>query len=56
MALGKPLPESWGGKQDEELAQATGVQDARFCHRGLFMITAKSKEGAIKLAELALAN
>jgi uncharacterized UPF0160 family protein len=41
---------------NEELAQVTGVADAVFCHNKLFMAVAKSKEGAIKLAELALAQ
>ena len=50
----KPLPKSWGGLKDEELQKVTGVEDAIFAHRGLFMAAAKSKEGAIKLAEIAL--
>ncbi|MFA5095235.1 MAG: MYG1 family protein [Candidatus Paceibacterota bacterium] len=50
----KNLPESWAGLRDEELQKITGVSDAVFCHRGLFMAVAKTKEGAIKLAELAL--
>jgi len=50
----KDLPEAWGGLRAEELQKVTGVGDAIFCHRALFMAVAKSKEGAIKLAELAL--
>lgn len=50
----KNFPESWGGLKDEELQAITGVPDAVFCHKALFMAIAKSKEGAIKLAELAL--
>lgn len=50
----KNLPESWAGLRNEELQKITGVSDAVFCHRALFMAVAKSKEGAIKLAELAL--
>ena len=50
----KDFPKSWAGLRDEELQKITGVPDAVFCHRGLFMAVAKSKEGAIKLAELAL--
>lgn len=50
----KRLPESWAGKTDEELQAITGVSDAVFAHRALFMAAAKSKEGAIKLANLAL--
>lgn len=48
------LPESWAGKRDQELIEATGVADAIFCHNKRFMVVAKSKEGALKLAELAL--
>ena len=48
------LPESWGGKSGEELQQVTGVKDAIFCHRARFMAAAKSQEGALALAEIAL--
>lgn len=50
-----PLPEAWAGLRGEDLAKATGVEDAVFCHPGRFIGGAKSKEGAVKLAELALA-
>jgi len=50
----KSFPQSWGGKNDQELAEVTGVEDAVFCHKALFLCGAKSKEGAIKLAEIAL--
>ncbi len=50
----KSLPQRWAGLRDEELQKVTGVPDAVFCHRALFLAGAKSKEGAIKLAELAL--
>jgi uncharacterized UPF0160 family protein len=50
----KNLPKSWAGLRDLELQKISGVFDAVFCHRGLFLAGAKSKEGAIKLAELAL--
>ena len=50
----KYFPKNWAGLKDEELQKITGVSDAIFCHRGLFLVGAKSKEGAIKLAELAL--
>ena len=50
----QPLPITWAGKTDEDLQEITGVTDAVFCHRGLFMALAESKEGAIKLAKLAL--
>jgi uncharacterized UPF0160 family protein len=50
----KDLPKSWGGKLGEELALQTGVSDAVFCHRNLFIAAARSKEGAIKLAKMAI--
>lgn len=50
----KDLPENWAGKRDEELAAVTGVSDAVFCHSKRFMAVAKSKEGAVALAKLAL--
>ncbi len=50
----KLFPESWGGKKGSELAEATGVPDANFCHKGRFLIVANSKEGALKLAKLAV--
>jgi len=50
----KPLPFAWGGKRDGELQKITGVSDAIFCHRGLFMAVAKTRESAIALAEIAL--
>lgn len=48
------LPASWGGLRDVELAEVTGVSDAVFCHTGLFICGAKSQEGAIRMAELAV--
>ena len=52
----KDLPKEWSGLRGEELQKVTGVEDAVFCHRALFMAVAESKEGAIKLAELALSR
>ncbi len=53
-AIRKPLPSEWAGKKDEELQQVTGVEGALFAHRKLFMAAAKTKESALKLAEIAL--
>lgn len=50
----KKFPENWAGKRDQELQKETGVSDAVFCHNARFMAVAQSKEGALKLAELAL--
>ncbi len=50
----KNFPKTWAGLRDEELANVTGIIDAVFCHRGLFLTVSKSKEGAIKLAQIAV--
>lgn len=50
------FPKSWAGKSGEELEKVTGVPGAIFCHNGRFLVVAQTKEGAIKLAELALAE
>lgn len=50
----KPFPAEWGGLQDSELAEVSAVPDAVFCHRDGFLCAAKSQEGAMKLAQLAL--
>lgn len=52
----KDLPRSWSGLRDAELAAVTGVPDSVFCHTNLFIGGARSLEGAIRLAELALAH
>lgn len=49
-----PLPQSWGGKKDQDVADASGVPDALFCHRALFTCSARSKEGALQMAYTAL--
>lgn len=50
----KDFPASWGGLRDDELAQKTGISDAIFCHKGLFLVAAKTKESAIALAKKSL--
>lgn len=50
----KNFPKLWAGVRDEELQNITGVRDAIFCHRGLFLAVAGTKEGAIKLAQIAV--
>jgi uncharacterized UPF0160 family protein len=50
----KRLPASWGAKDNGELGAITGVADAVFCHRDLWLASAKSREGALKLAQIAL--
>ncbi|MBI5798470.1 MAG: MYG1 family protein [Candidatus Yonathbacteria bacterium] len=50
----KDLPRAWAGKTGVELAEVSGVPDALFCHNKLFVAVAGSKEGALKLAQLAV--
>jgi uncharacterized UPF0160 family protein len=50
----KSLPESWGGLSDNDLKYATGIDDAMFCHNGLFIAGAESFESVMKMATLAL--
>jgi uncharacterized UPF0160 family protein len=50
----KLLPEAWRGLRDDALAEATGVQDASFCHPSGFLIGAASKAGALELAKKAI--
>ncbi len=48
------LPASWAGLSGEALADVSGVAEATFCHRGLFIAAAKTREAALQLAEIAV--
>ena len=50
----KPLPKEWRGLSGEELQRLTGVKTAIFCHPAGFMCSAKTREDAIRMAELAM--
>jgi uncharacterized UPF0160 family protein len=52
----KDLPAAWAGLQGDALAAVTGVADAGFCHNNLFIASAKSFDGAMQMARLALAE
>ena len=52
----KPLPKAWAGLSDKEFQDATGLDDAMFCHNGLFIAGAKSFSSAMKMAAIALAE
>lgn len=52
----KPLPQPWAGLSNEELQQATGIDDAMFCHNGLFIAGAESFESTMKMAVMALSH
>lgn len=53
--LRKSLPQAWKDLDPEAFAQVTGVPEAFFVHRKLFLCVATSFEGALRLARLALA-
>lgn len=48
------LPEAWRGLEGEALASVSGVPDAVFAHPARFICGAGSREGALKMARLAL--
>ena len=50
----KSLPKPWAGLSDESLQEVTGIDDAMFCHNGLFIAGAKSFESIMKMAAMAL--
>lgn len=50
----KPLPKPWAGLSDDDLQAITGIDDAMFCHNGLFIAGAKSFESTMKMATMAL--
>jgi uncharacterized UPF0160 family protein len=49
------LPAAWAGLSGAELAAASGVEDAVFCHTAGFYASARSREGILALAAGALA-
>lgn len=50
----KLMPKEWAGKMDNDLEKITGVSGAISCHNNLWIATAKTKEGILKMAEIAL--
>ena len=48
------FPEAWRGLRDEELASASGITDAIFCHKAGFLFVAKSKEGVLEAVNKAI--
>jgi uncharacterized UPF0160 family protein len=50
----KPLPKEWAGLSDAALQDKTGIDDAMFCHNGLFIAGAETFEGTMKMAAIAL--
>ncbi len=52
----KPLPKQWAGLSDDALKEVTGLDDAMFCHNGLFIAGAESFESIMQMAAMALAE
>ena len=52
----KSLPKAWSGLSDEAFVDETGIEDAVFCHNGLFIAGTKSFESTMKLATMALSE
>jgi len=50
----KSLPKQWAGLSDKALKDVTGIDDAMFCHNGLFIAGAESFESTMKMASIAL--
>jgi len=50
----KSLPKPWAGLSDKELQEVTGIEDAMFCHNGLFIAGSESFESTMKMASIAL--
>ncbi|ATX79629.1 Uncharacterized protein, UPF0160 family [Mariprofundus aestuarium] len=50
----KSLPKAWAGLSGEALQAVTGIDDAMFCHNGLFIAGAESFASTMKMAALAL--
>jgi uncharacterized UPF0160 family protein len=44
----------WAGLSDKALKDVTGIDDAMFCHNGLFIAGAESFESTMKMASIAL--
>jgi uncharacterized UPF0160 family protein len=50
----KPLPKQWAGLSDKALQDVTAIDDAMFCHNGLFIAGAQSYQSIMKMAAIAL--
>ena len=49
-----PLPAAWAGLQDEALRAASGIEDAVFVHAKRFVGSARSRAGAMAMAQAAI--
>lgn len=50
------LPAAWAGLTDGELEAASGIAGASFCHNGRFVAAAKTREAALAMADIAVAE
>ncbi|NMA98386.1 MAG: MYG1 family protein [Phyllobacteriaceae bacterium] len=50
------LPAAWAGLTNEDLEAASGVTGATFCHNGRFIAAARTRDAALALAEIAVAE
>ena len=50
------LPAAWGGLTNADLEAASGVAGASFCHKGRFIAAARTREAALALAGIAVAE
>ncbi len=52
----RPLPDRWAGLRDGAFATETGVSDATFCHPARFVCGARTRQGVVALARLAVTS
>ncbi|KFL29075.1 metal-dependent hydrolase [Devosia riboflavina] len=50
------LPAAWAGLTNYDLEVASGVEGATFCHNGRFIAAAKTRDAALAMAEIAVAE
>jgi uncharacterized UPF0160 family protein len=50
------LPAAWAGLTDGALEAASGVAGASFCHNGRFVAAARTREAALAMADIAVAE
>jgi len=50
----KSLPKPWAGLSGSELQEMSGIDDAMFCHNGLFIAGAESFESTMEMASIAV--
>ena len=54
--LRKPCPEEWKGQPADELRRMTGIETVNFVHPAGFLGSCGTREDAIKMAKLAIAE